>query len=104
MRNNVPGVIAGVSKMMPVITFLHVGSPRRVFLLSVLDVVVPGAFPVAKSFAVSTLILLQGSASLQQKIITMPPVVGLKMDSKRRTTAVGVTIVTVRSDGPRMEG
>jgi hypothetical protein len=95
MRNNVLGVIAGVSKMMPVITFLPVGSPRRGSLLSVLDVVVPGASLVAKSFAVSTLILSRAIAWQGQKIITMPPVVGLKMDSKRRTTAAGATTATV---------
>ncbi len=57
---------------------------------------VPGVGNVAKSFAVSTLILSLGSGLRRQKTITVL-VVGPKSDFLRRTTVVAAITATVRN-------
>jgi len=63
-------------------------------------VVVPGAGPVAKSFAGSTLILVGEQRLKRRETITMPSVVPRKKGINRRTIVHGVTILTVRSGNP----
>jgi hypothetical protein len=64
----------------------------------VADAVVPCAGPVGKSFAGSTLILVEGQRPIRRETTTMPTAVSRKKDTNRRTIVPEVTILTARSD------
>ena len=99
MRNNVPGVNGGVSKITRVLMFFHVVLILVGIFIVVQDVEKPGAGPVEKSFAASIPIQSLVNNVWELEIITMDPAVDQNQDSKKKTIVLVDIVVIVENDG-----
>jgi hypothetical protein len=99
MQNSVPGVSVGLSRMRPVIMYLHVVWITITNSTWAKGVVGPGVGRVVRSIVLSTLIRSQGQGNQMRKIITIPFVVRRRRGSSRRIIAEEDTARIVRGGG-----